>query len=474
VDSTCVEALASALRCLDRRPAISVYGDHGYGDHGSEELADTVLLDLTRYSAEPLLMGELDEQHTVTIEDLALYIYTSGTTGLPKAAKISHARLMQWSHWFAGMMDVAPSDRMYNCLPMHHSVGGVQAPGAMLVSGASVVIREKFSASAFWEDIRRSKCTHFQYIGELCRYLLHTPPSAQDANHRVRLACGNGLAPEVWDAFKERFQIPRILEFYAATEGNLSLFNLPGRSGAIGHIPPYLAHRFSPPLVLHDPETGEPARAESGLCIKAAAGQTGEALGRMVDDPSGIGSRFDGYSSEEATEAKILRDAFAAGDQWFRTGDLMRRDEQGFFYFVDRAGDTFRRKGENVATSEVAAALCTFPGVRHANVYGVAVAGVDGRVGMATLVAEHDLDLAQLWDYLAGSLPRYARPVFLRMRSEAEVTGTWKYRKADLVREGYDLRVISDPLYVDVPAASAFIRLDTNLYDQVQAGSIRF
>jgi fatty-acyl-CoA synthase len=346
----------------------------------------------------------------------------------------------------------------------------------MLVSGAAVVVREKFSSSAFWGDLARWQCTLFQYIGELCRYLLHTASAAGERDHGIRMACGNGLAPEVWEPFQQRFGIPRILEFYASTEGNVSLFNVPGKVGAVGHIPPYLAHRFSPPLVRHDPDTGEPARGDSGLCIRCGVGETGEALGRLVEDAATLGSRFDGYSSPEATAAKILRDVFEPGDAWFRTGDLMRRDAQNYFYFVDRAGDTFRRKGENVATAEVAASICAFAGVRHANVYGVAVPGVDGRVGMAAVVADADgeLDLAGLRAHLAAALPGYARPLFLRLRQEVEVTGTLKYAKAELVREGYDPHAIADPLYVELPGSASFVPLDPGLYDRIQAGDIRF
>ena len=177
--------------------------------------------------------------------DRALYIYTSGTTGLPKAANVSHFRLMQWSHWFAGMMDTRPSDRMYNCLPMYHSIGGVVAIGAMLVNGGSVVLRQRFSASHFWDDVVEWNCTLFQYIGELCRYLVNSPPHPREAEHRLRLCCGNGLRPDVWDEFKRRFRIPQILEFYAATEGNFSLYNCEGKPGAIGRIPSFLAHRLS-------------------------------------------------------------------------------------------------------------------------------------------------------------------------------------------------------------------------------------
>ncbi len=414
-----------------------------------------------------------DERREVTIADRALYIFTSGTTGLPKAANISHARVMQWSHWFAGMMGVEPSDRMYNCLPMYHSVGGVLVPGAILAGGGSVAIREKFSASQFWSDIVRWDCTIFQYIGELCRYLLHAAPSPHEFDHRIRMACGNGLAPDVWDSFKERFRIPQIFEFYAATEGGVSLFNIQGKRGAIGHIPPYLLHRFSPALVKFDVEAGQPLRNAEGFCMRCEPNEPGEALGKIIDDPSNVGSRFEGYTDSRASEKKILRNVFKPGDAWVRTGDLMRKDEKGFFYFVDRVGDTFRWKGENVATSEVSDAISAFPGVKHANVYGVAVPATEGRIGMAAIVAEEDLDLAALRQHLVNRLPAYARPAFLRIRNDIEVTGTFKYSKVDLVRQGYDPVATSDLIYLNDPESEAFIQLDKALYDRIQNGQIR-
>jgi fatty-acyl-CoA synthase len=460
-----VDTLTDVLPQLDPSPAVWTHGHDGaslpYSARGIEQ-------DIARYSGEPLSRAE---QRLPAIDDLALYIYTSGTTGLPKAARVSHARTMQWSHWFAGMMDVQPIDRMYNCLPMYHSVGGVQTIGAMLATGGSVVVREKFSASQFWSDVARWDCTLFQYIGELCRYLLHTEPSIDETQHRIRLACGNGLAPEIWDAFKDRFRIPQILEFYAATEGSVSLFNIQGKSGAIGHIPGYLTHRFSPLLVLTAIETGEPARNAQGFCIPCAPNQPGEALGKVVDDPSNLGSHFEGYTSAEASEKKILRNVLAPGDAWFRTGDLMRKDEKGYYYFVDRIGDTFRRKGENVATSEVAEVLGRFPGVLHANVYGVAVPDVEGRVGMAAVSTDRELNLDGLREHLSRCLPPYARPVFLRIRNQVELTGTFKYSKTELLREGYDPGACADPLYFD--NAEKFVPLDNDLYQRIQGGEFR-
>jgi fatty-acyl-CoA synthase len=380
---------------------------------------------------------------------------------------------MQWGFWFAGMMDARQSDRLYNCLPMYHSVGGVLAPGAMLAAGGSLVVREKFSASQFWDDIVHWECTAFQYIGELCRYLLHRPPAKSDTAHSLRLACGNGLAPGVWETFQERFAIPQVLEFYAATEGGLSLFNVQGQPGAIGHVPPYLVHRFAPALVAFDFDTGEPARDENGFCIRCGVNEPGEAIARMQNDPGSAGTRFEGYTSSTETEKKILRNVFAPGDAWVRTGDLLRQDEKGFFYFVDRIGDTFRWKGENVATSEVAQELCAFEGILHASVYGVAIPGSEGRAGMAALVCEGELDLAALHTHLVSRLPAYACPLFLRICPQAELTGTFKYAKTDLVRQGFNPAECADPLYFYHPERDVYVALDAPLYEDIVSGAIR-
>jgi fatty-acyl-CoA synthase len=427
-------------------------------------------LDVENRAGEPL---DGPERRPLTIEDRALFIYTSGTTGLPKAANVSHFRLMQWSHWFAGMMDVRPGDRMYNCLPMYHSVGGVLATGAVLVGGGMVAIREKFAARDFWSDVVRFDCTLVQYIGELCRYLVQSEPSVHEGRHRVRLFCGNGLRPDVWDAFKARFRIPRIFEFYASTEGNVSLFNIEGRPGAIGRSPRYLAHRSSVELVKFDAGKEAPLRGGQGLCIRCATDEVGEALGRISAGSADIGSRFEGYTSTEASNEKILRNVFERGDAWFRTGDLMRRDAEGYYYFIDRTGDTYRWKGENVSAAEVSEAICAFPGVREATAYGVPVPGTEGKAGMVALAGSGALDLAALRDHLVARLPAYARPLFLRLRNEIDVTGTFKYAKADLVRLGYDPVRTADPIFFNDPERQEFVLLDQACYERIQTGKVR-
>ena len=385
-------------------------------------------------------------------QDCALLIYTSGTTGLPKATRITHRRIVEWSYWFAGMMNAQPTDRLYNCLPMYHSIGGVVAIGSMLVSGGSVFIRDRFSASKFWNDVYDRDCTIFQYIGELCRYLLASETHPLERGHALRLSCGNGLQKDVWEAFQQRFGIPQILEFYAASEGNLSLYNVEGKPGAIGRIPPFLAKHFRAAVIICDTETGEPLRDVNGFCLRAAADEPGEAISQIF-----TGREFDGYTDDAASQRKILHDVFTNGDRWFRTGDLMRRDAQGYFYFVDRLGDTFRWKGENVSTTEVANGLRECPGVVDAVVYGVVIPGQEGRAGMAAIATDDVFDFAVFSLHLNATLPEYARPLYVRLCPSLNVTGTFKLIKTDLVREGYENA--SDPVWIR-GKNGVFTRLD--------------
>jgi fatty-acyl-CoA synthase len=437
--------------------------------HSEQEADANLKTALDGFDAAPL---NSSERRNVGINDRALLIYTSGTTGLPKAASISHRRIQNWGGWFAGLTGASPEDRLFNCLPLFHSVGGVVAPCSVLAAGASVVLSEKFSASTFWRDVVRWDCTVFQYIGELCRYLLNAAPSEFENQHRLRLACGNGLRGDVWEDFQARFSIPQILEFYAATEGNFSLYNVEGRPGAIGRIPPLLAHRFPAAIVRIDAETSAPLRNADGLCSACAVGEAGEAIGRIgtADD---AGGRFEGYTNAAETEKKILRDVFAKGDAWFRTGDLMKIDDGGFFHFVDRLGDTFRWKGENVATSEVNEAILECPGVIDAVTYGVQIAGADGRAGMAAIVADTNFDFAEFRDHVARRLPPYACPVFVRLSASLDSTETFKQKKQDLVRAAFDPQNVADPLFFRDPKSGDFLPLDADRYTKVMQGIIR-
>ena len=437
---------------------------YGAGPH------DLPRLDLAAdsLSAAPLAAAECP---LPVLADRALLIYTSGTTGLPKAANVSHLRLMQWTHWFAGLTDMQSGDRLFNCLPMYHSVGGVVATGAALVGGGAVVVRERFSARTFWQDVAAGQCTVFQYIGELCRYLLNAPHDPHEARHGLRLACGNGLRPEVWEPFQRRFHIPQILEYYASTEGNFSLYNCEERVGAIGRIPPFLAHRIPVALVKYDVEARSPARNAQGHCLPCAADEVGEAIGRVVD--ADAATRFEGYTDAQASRHKILRDVFTTGDAWYRSGDLMRRDRQGFFYFVDRVGDTFRWKGENVSTTEVAAVIAGCRGVREVAVYGVQIPGAEGRAGMAALVVAPEFELAELHRTVSGGLPAYARPVLVRIAGRLDTTATFKLRTQELAREGYDPAALGDALYFADAAHRGYVPLDAALHRRITSGALR-
>jgi fatty-acyl-CoA synthase len=455
------EIFRTAAPYLDGVPKIWIHG--GAANETSIEAA------LDQMDGGPLSPSE---RRGVTINDRALLIYTSGTTGLPKAASISHRRILNWGGWFAGLTGATPEDRLYDCMPISHSVGGIVAPCSMLSAGASVVLSDKFSASNFWQDIARWDCTLVQYIGELCRYLLKAPASEFEGRHRLRLACGNGLRGDIWEAFQSRFAIPQILEFYAATEGNFSLYNVEGKPGAIGRIPPFLAHRFPVAIVRFDAERGIPVRGEDGLCIPCGRGEAGEALGRIGMASDG-GGRFEGYTDAAETEKKILRDVFTVGDAWFRTGDLMMLDASSYFHFVDRVGDTFRWKGENVATSEVNQAVTDCPGVVDATTYGVEIPGADGRAGMVAVVVDDGFDLREFQSCLARRLPAYACPVFVRICATLEVTETFKQKKQELIREGFDLRLVKDSLFFRDAVSSIYRPINADIYARILEGSTK-
>jgi fatty-acyl-CoA synthase len=402
--------------------------------------------------------------------DVALYIYTSGTTGMPKAAKITHMRAQLYMKSFAGATNTTPEDKLYCVLPLYHATGGLCGVGAAWHNGATLVLRRKFSATHFWDDVADNGCTLFVYIGELCRYLVNQPPHPKERTHHLRLGFGNGLRPEVWTDFQERFGVPHILEFYGSTEGNVSMFNFDGKPGAIGRVPNYLQKNFAVRLVKFDVEAEAPVRGEDGLCVLSPVGEIGEAVGLIREDAR---HNYTGYADRAASERKILRDVIERGDAWFRTGDLMRQDSEGYFYFVDRIGDTFRWKGENVSTTEVAEAISRYLGVEEAIVYGVKIDRLDGRAGMAAITPGADFKLEGLREHLAHELPAYARPLFIRIQPAIETTGTFKYRKIDLVRDGFDPGKIEQDLYFDDPDAEAYAHITPEVYAKIQIGGFR-
>ena len=384
---------------------------------------------------------------------------------MPKAAEVSHRKVVTWTHWFSGLAGLRDGDRLYNCLPMHHSVGGVVAVGAPLVAGGAVAIAPKFSNDRFWEDVARWDCTAFQYIGELCRYLTAAPPHMREKQTKLRLALGNGLAAPVWRTFAERFPQVRVLEFYASTEGNVWLYNVEGKPGALGRLPPFVAAKSPIALVRFDDASQAPARGQDGFCESCRDGETGEALGRISGDAA---SRFEGYSDSTETDKKVLRDVFAPGDAWMRTGDLMQRDAEGYYSFVDRVGDTFRWKGENVATAEVAAVLRDCPGVTDVLVYGVAAPGAEGRAGMAALAGSFDM---RELERRVETLPRWARPVFLRTGEDILRTETFKPRRALYVAQGFDATKVGGRLFV--LRDGGYLPLTPLIHGEIVTGALR-
>ncbi len=381
-------------------------------------------------------------------ETPAMYSFTSGTTGLPKAAVISHARwLGVGKGWHLGL-GINSSDVFYCCLPLFHGAAGMSLVSPVVSAGASIVLRRKFSASQFWEDVRRYKVTSTQYIGETCRYLVNQPASPKDRDHGLRRMTGAGLSPDVWKRFRKRFgeQI-EIIEGMGAIESNCSLSNLGGKIGACGHIP--FPEKSNARLVKYDVEKDCHVRDKNGFLVLCEPQETGELIGMLIDLPNTIGGRFEGYSDAQETEKKILRNVFAAGDAWFRTGDLLYRDEEDYYYFVDRLGDTFRWKSENVSTTEVAEALASYRDAALINVYGVRVPEQEGRAGMAAvlMLPGRKFD-GEAFYKAAAALPGYAVPLFVRLSKQPDLTATFKLRKVDMQRQGYDPDNFEDPLYV--------------------------
>ena len=462
VDAALLPAYRTAMPLMKSHASLYVVGQPSDGGKS---------LDLSAVSDAPL---SAEERPALALTDPALYIYTSGTTGLPKAARITHSRALRIMYGFAASPAATAEDRVYMCLPMYHSNGGVIALGIALTAGGSAYIRERFSASAFWTDVARERCTLFVYIGELCRYLMNAPERPEERAHAIRACIGNGLRPDIYEAFQRRFGIKAVLEFYGSTEGNAVMVNFDFKPGAIGRIPNWAKSRFPMTLIAYDIDAGLHPRNAEGFARESAAGEIGELISEIRDDPRYPAARFDGYADKAATDAKILKDVLKPGDRWFRTGDLMRRDAQGYFYFVDRIGDTFRWKGENVSTTEVAETISSFAGVQEAIVYGVAVPNYEGRAGMAALVVDRiaEFDLEALRAHVEAALPVYARPLFLRFRTELEITGTFKPKKSELVADGFDPARVDEPLYFDDRARRAYVKLDLERFDAIVSGAL--
>ncbi|MGB1581967.1 MAG: long-chain-acyl-CoA synthetase, partial [Nevskiales bacterium] len=394
----------------------------------------------------------------------AYYIFTSGTTGLPKASVMSHLRWMRACYAMGqASIHMQPDDVFYCCLPLYHNNALTLAFSSALGVGASIAIARKFSASGFWKDIQHHDATVFCYIGELCRYLLAQPESAAEKNHRVRACMGNGLRPEIWDEFKQRYGIEHINEFYGASEGNLAFTNAFNVDRTAGFCPlPFT-------IVKYDIDADEPVRDARGQMIKVKKGEDGLLITEVTERMN-----FEGYTDPAASEKKLFRNVFKDGDCWFNTGDMVKH--QGFKHiaFVDRLGDTFRWKGENVATTEVEGAVGAWPQVETGCVYGVQVPGADGRAGMAAITpncALDEFDMQGFADELSEALPAYAMPLFLRFREAQEITGTFKFRKVELKEQGFDPDACGEPVYALIKGA--YVPVDGSLFEAINAGEVK-
>ncbi|MGB7289949.1 MAG: long-chain-acyl-CoA synthetase [Candidatus Macondimonas sp.] len=403
----------------------------------------------------------------VTKSDFLFYIYTSGTTGMPKASITNHERWLAahagFGHVISGMRS---DDIFYLTLPLYHATGMLVCWGAVVAGPAAVVIRRRFSASEFWKEIHHYRCTGFGYVGELCRYLLNRPPQPEDAENPVRMMIGNGLRPAIWREFRERFAIDNIYEFYASSEGNVAFLNLFNMDNTIGFGGGNIA------LVKYDKEADQPVRDAQGHLVPADDGEAGLLLGKITK-----ATPFVGYTQKEKTEAALLRNVFKEGDVYFNTGDLIRHIGCRHYQFVDRTGDTFRWKGENVSTTELESILSSHPHIEEAVVYGVQIPNTDGRAGMAAItpaIPESELDFQGLLAFVRRELPPFAVPIFLRLRQQMETTGTFKYKKTDLKTDGFDVNKVADPLYVWLPGTDRYVLLTLPIYQAIQNGEYRY
>ena len=410
--------------------------------------------------------GNLAETARIVLRQPCFHIFTSGSTGMPKASVMTHYR---WHRCMLGMgqlgLRLRQDDVLYCALPLYHNNALTVSWGATVAAGACLALGRKFSASGFWLDIRRHGATAFSYIGELCRYLLNQPVRPDDAGHGVRAIIGNGLRPDIWGAFQQRFAIEHIAEFYAASECNLAFVNALNVPRSAGMCP------LSYAIVAFDVAEERPVReGPQNLMRKVEKGGVGLLLTEITDK-----APMDGYTDERATASKVLRDVFRRGDAWFNSGDLVRDQGFGHIQFIDRVGDTFRWKGENVATTEVEAALCAQAGIEEAVVFGVQLPHADGRAGMAALLRREDapaLDGRALMLGLRQTLPRYAMPLFLRLRSQHALTSTFKHRKVELKREAYLPNDADEPIWVLTP--EGYVPLGAEALAAIAAGRFKF
>lgn len=403
---------------------------------------------------------------TVKPADWLAYVFTSGTTGLPKSAIVTHGRTVR-SRYSNGkiVLNMQPDDTLYLPLPFFHTNALALSWPAVLANGSAVAIRRKFSVTHFWSDVRKYDATVWCYIGELCRYLMNKPPKADDADNPLTKIIGNGLKPDIWKDFKKRFNIPYIYEIYGAAESNLFFVNLLNLDNTVGSC------RLPYAIVRYEADEEAPIRNADGFLERINSGETGLLLGEISE-----ANPFTGYTDSEATESKILRDVFQKGDAWFNTGDLVRDISFKHIRFVDRLGDTFRWKGENVSTTEIEKVANKFSGVALSTAYGVLMPGGDGRLGMLAIIPAdpQNFDLTGLAAHLTAALPAYAVPRFARINKDFEYTPTHKIKKVPLKAQGFDPQKIEGTVYVLLPDQSEYQPLTDEIHAKVLANEYRF
>ena len=406
--------------------------------------------------------------HNVQGKDGLFYIYTSGTTGLPKAVIFTNSRWTLAYGTYGHVLNLGTEDVMYCTLPLYHATGMVVCWCGVIAGAGTFAIRRKFSTSSFWKDVQKFDASAIGYVGELCRYLMDAPSSELEKGHRVKKMIGNGMRPNIWDKFKNRFGIEEVLELYASSEGNVGFSNVFNFDNTVGFSPtPYAIVEF-------DKDKNEPVRDAKGHCKRVKKSTTGLLIGKITRR-----SPFDGYTDPEKNKSVIMKDVFCKGDAYFNTGDLVR--DIGFRHaqFVDRLGDTFRWKGENVSTTEVENMLTEYDKIVEAVVYGVEIPNTNGRAGMAAITLKpeaelNDTDLKEMLSCFKKCLPAYSVPVFLRIQQQVETTGTFKYQKNKLKEQAFDPSKTNERLLVCLPGADAYCDVTEEVFTNIQAYQYRF
>jgi len=455
------KVLAHSVDLLDARMLIGEDELLKAVQESAAEVTDAISVDELQRLAADAPTENPAVTSSVLAKDKAFYIFTSGTTGMPKASVMTHYRWLRALAGFGGIgMRLNSNDTLYCCLPLYHNNALTVAVSSVLNSGATLALGKSFSASRFWDEVIRYGATAFIYIGEICGYLLNQPEKPTDRQHKVRVIAGNGLRPAIWDQFTSRFGIDRVCEFYAASEGNTAFVNILNMPKTAGVCPTPVA------FVEYDSETGEPLRDDKGRVRKVPSGEPGLLLSKVSNFQP-----FDGYTDSQASEKKLVRNAFRDGDVWFNTGDLMRSQGFGHAAFTDRLGDTFRWKGENVATTQVEAAVAHDPNVEECTVFGVEVQGAGGRAGMAAIQLKEgtDFDGKALAKAVYEHLPGYAVPLFVRVLESLEYTSTFKSKKVDLREQGYGPDV-DDPIYVLSGRDEGYVEFYESYPDEVASG----